>query len=430
MAIIKINITLFLILLFLPAFVSAEYLTLEQCLSHGLVTNPQIKAYRLAIDAEQEGIYEAYGSFLPTLNVNYGISKLENSSKLATDTDSLSQRNDTFTVRLSQPLYTGLAGVSGLEKARQLRSYREYELQYMEDQLAREIQISFYGILQAEQLISKWAESVGRLEHQRQIAEAWVLQELAPRQRELEIAVKLANARQGLVGAEVELATAEAKLSEWLSLAPEEPLVIRGNLQQLSESSCSIIETCLEQAMSQRPQLELTKLNISIAHEDARIIRARNLPQVSFDASWVDRQRTYDLEALDKDNQQYYTLGINLTMRPFQGGKTIFAYKRNKVEIQRLKQVQIQEKNSIVTEVKTRFQQLNSGKSRLVSATIAVDEAREAYYFEEQSAKLGVTSLEDLLLSEILLTRSEINKIKIVYDLQQARIWLDYVVGN
>ncbi|RKX23953.1 MAG: hypothetical protein DRP47_12105, partial [Candidatus Zixiibacteriota bacterium] len=79
---------------------------------------------------------------------------------------------------------------------------------------------------------------------------------------------------------------------------------------------------------------------------------------------------------------------------------------------------------------KTRFQQLTSGKSRLLSATIAVDEAREAYYSEEQSTKLGVTSLEDLLLSEILLTRSEINKIKIVFDLQQARIWLDYVVGN
>ena len=120
MVIMKLNIILFLTFLFLPVLVSADSLTLEQCLIHGLVVNPQIKAYRLAIEAEQEGIYEAYGSFLPTLNVNYGISKLENNSKLSTDTDSLSQRNDTLTVRLSQPLYTGLAGISGLEKARQL----------------------------------------------------------------------------------------------------------------------------------------------------------------------------------------------------------------------------------------------------------------------------------------------------------------------
>ena len=190
----NIIISLFLTFLSLVNFANAEPLTLQQCLLKGLAVNPQVAGYRLSVEAEQEGIYGAYGSFLPTLNVNYGISKLENNARLAADTDSLSQKNKTWTVRLSQPLYTGFAGISGLEKAHQLRSYREYELQYMEHQLAREIQINFYGILQAKQLISKWIESVERLERQQEIAKAWVAQELAPRQRELEVAVKLANA--------------------------------------------------------------------------------------------------------------------------------------------------------------------------------------------------------------------------------------------
>jgi len=426
----KIPIIFFLTSLFLSNLVGAETLSLEQCLTRGLAVNPQVEAYRLAVKAEQEGVYESYGSFLPTLSVNYGETKLENSGDLGTQVDSLSQKNKTFSVRLSQPLFTGLAGISGLERARQSRTYREYELQYMERQLSREIKINFYEILQAEQLITKWIESVDRLERQKQIAQAWVEQKLAPRQRELEVAVKLANARQELSAAEASLAIAKAKLIEWLDLSLEEPLSIEGRLQQPSSNSCLTVEACLEQAMNQRPEIQFSKLNISMAQEDAKIIRSRNLPQLSFDASWVDHRRKYDLDELDRDNQKYYTLALNLSMRPFQGGKTIFAYRRKKIEIQRLKQVQHQQRNSITTEVRTRFQQLIAGESRLVSATVGVDQAREAYHFSEQSAKLGVTSLEDLLLSEILLTRSEINKIGTVFDLQQARVLLDYVVGN
>jgi len=428
--IMKIQVILFLIILFLPNLVTAEVLTLEQCLTRGLADNPQVKAYRLAVKAEQEGIYESYGAFLPTLSINFGKSKLENNGDLGTQVDSLSQKNETLTVRFSQPLYTGLAGLSGLKRARQSHTYREYDLQLMEHQLLRVIKISFYEILQSEQLITKWIESVDRLEQQQKIAQAWVVQKLAPHQRELEVAVKLANARQELSGAEAALAIAKARLSEWIDLPPEEHLFVDGNLPQLPSHSCPSVESCLKQAMSQRPELQISKLNISIAQQDANIIRSRNLPKVSFDASWVDHQRKYDLDELDRDNQTYYTLGLNLSMQPFQGGKTIFAYKRKKIEIQRLKQVQHQQRNSITTEVRTRFQQLIAGKSRLVSATTGVDQAREAYRFAEQSAKLGVTSLEDLLLSEILLTRSEINRIRTVFDLQQAQVLLNYVIGN
>jgi len=426
----KITVILFFALLLLPGFVGAELLTLDQCLTRGLADNHQVKAYRLAVRAGQEGIYESYGAFLPTLSLNYGKSKLENNGDLGTQVDSLSQKNDTLTVRLSQPLYTGLAGLSGLKRARQSHTYHEYDLQLIEHQLVREIKIRFYEILQSEQLITKWIESVDRLERQQKIAQAWVVQKLAPHQRELEVAVKLANARQELSGAEASLAIAKARLSEWIALPPGGTLSIDGNLTQLSSNSCPSVESCLEQAMSQRPELQISKLNISIAQQDANIIRSRNLPQISFDASWVDHRREYDVDKFGRDNQEYYTLALNLSMRPFQGGKTIFAYKRKKIEIQRLKQVQYQEKNSIITEVKTRYHQLIAAKSRLASAIIGVDQAREAYHFAEQSSKLGVTSLEDLLLSEILLTRSEINRIKVLYELQQVRAWLDYTIGN
>ena len=117
-------------------------------------------------------------------------------------------------------------------------------------------------------------------------------------------------------------------------------------------------------------------------------------------------------------------------MRPFQGGKNIFAYRKQKLLIKRLEYEQSQQVNAIGTEVNTRFQQLKEGDSRLRAAIKGVAEATEAYHFADRAAKVGVSSLDDLLNAEIRLTQAEINKISAEHALQQARAQLDYAVGN
>ena len=419
-----------LLLLLLPNLVSAELFNLEQCLNRGLEVNPQIKAYRMAIDEAQEGIYQAWGAFLPTLRANYGHTRLENNGPSESDSDYLSQQSNRFSVGLSQPLFTGMAGMAGLSKARQSRTYRETEYYYMQQQLILKIQLSFYDILKAQYLVTKWTESVGRLENQRKIARAWVEQELAPRLRQLEVDVEYSNALQQLVSAQAALAIAETNLKEWLALPTDEQLQIQGDLQHSTLSSCATAEVCLQQALEQRPELQLAQLNISMAREDSKAIRARNLPQVSLDAEWIDYQRGYDNSALAEDDRNYYTLSLNLSMRPFQGGKNIFAYRKQNLLIKRLEYEQSQQINAIGTEVNTRFQQLQEGDSRLRAAINGVAEATEAYHFADRAAKVGVSSLGDLLNAEIRLTQAEINRINADHALQQARAQLDYAVGN
>ena len=142
-----------LFLLVSPAFTCASSLTLDQCIEHGLAFNPQIKSYRLSIEEAEEGIYEAWGSFLPTLSADYNYTDLNNSGSANLDRDYLSAESQSFQLRLTQPLFTGLAGMAGLKKARESQTYREYELRLVQQQLIREIRISFNDILLQEQLV-------------------------------------------------------------------------------------------------------------------------------------------------------------------------------------------------------------------------------------------------------------------------------------
>ncbi len=419
-----------ILLLVSPALACAASLTLDQCLERGVEFSPLMESYRIAVEEADEGVNEAWGAFLPTLSADYNYTELENNGSANLDRDYLTSKTNNFQARLSQPLFSGMAGIAGLKKARESKVYREYELQSVQQQVVREIRTSFSDILLGKQLVSKWRESVDRLENQEKIANAWVAQELAPRLRLLEIAVELSSARQNLVQAETSLAIAETKLKEWLDLQSDEQFSIVGSLQHSVPVSCRAAESCLEQALLKRPELKLSELNISMAREEVKMIRARNLPKASFDAGWVDYERDYDTDLLDKEERDYYTLSLNLSVRPFQGGRNIFAYRKQLLTIKRFESERDRRKNGIVTEVNTGLQQLLEGESRVRDATGRVAEASEAYNVATRSAKLGVLSLDDLLNAELRLTQAEINKINAEHALLFAQIQMNFVVGE
>ncbi|MDH3998330.1 MAG: TolC family protein [Desulfuromonadales bacterium] len=427
------NKLLFFLLFTVAVPLSAQALTLnlDQCVQRGLELNPQVQSYRIGIEEADEEVNEAWGAFLPTLSASYTHSRLENNRDTGFDRDYLSQDTDSTQVRLSQPLFSGMGGIAGLKRARHSKEYRQFELQFMQQQLVREIRTSFYDVLRARQLVEKWQESVTRLDSQQEIAKAWVDQELAPQLRLLEVAVELSTARQNLVSVKTDLIEAEASLEEWLVLQPEEAFDIDGAFDSDALVACETLDACLEMALNYYPTLQMAQLNIEMAHEEARMIRARNLPKASFDASWTDFKRDYDSSSdlVNDEEREYYTLAVNLSFSPFQGGKNIFAYRKQNLRAKRLGHELSTQKNSVAAEVKMRFQQLEEGEGLLDNALKRVEEATEAYNITDRSARLGVSSLDDLLTAEIRLTQAEIGKINAEHGLQQAQVLLDFVVG-
>jgi outer membrane protein len=346
------------------------------------------------------------------------------------DTDFRSQESERWTGRLSQPLFTGMAGISGLNRAQQLQVFREYELLLTQWQLVRDIYNSFYDTLKGKQLVEKWSESVKRLKRQQEIAEAWVKQELATRLRQMEIDAEFFNALSQLASARSNYAIGEARLKELLALEYVDSLEIEGSLQSASDVSCDTEEICLDQALRQRPEIKLGQLSIAMAREDAKGILSRNLPHASFDASLIDYHREFDDGLRPDEDFNYYTLAFNLNMRPFQGGKNIFGYRRQKLAVKRLENELRKTRASIVTEVKSRYQQLLEGQSLIESSARGLEVAREIYDFTDHSTKLGVTSLDDLLTAELRLTQAEINKINAEHSLLLGQVQLDYAVGE
>ncbi|MEA3464451.1 MAG: TolC family protein [Thermodesulfobacteriota bacterium] len=411
-----------------PTPTLAAPLTLDQCIKRGMTHNPEVTAYHLAIDEANEGINEAWGAFLPTLSASYNYNQLSNGNSGERDTDYLDQDSNSFSCRLTQPIFTGLSGVAGLKRARKSEQYRRAELRYVQQQLTQKIRSSFYALLHAEQRTLQWQASVQRLEQQQQIATAWVEQQLAPRLHKLEIEVELSNARHELIRSTSEQAIAAAQLREWLSLEPQSDVQLSGTLYDKVAAPCISLEDCLDLALK-RPELKMSQINVEIARQDAKMILARNLPQAQVDASWTDYQREYDNSNYPEDDRDYYSVSFNISIKPFQGGRNLFAWRKQRIAVDRQQQLQARQRHAIISEVQTRYQQLNESRARIKNAVDTLTAATEAYQLATKSAELGVVSLNDLLDAELRLTRAEINKINAQYALCSARVQLQYAIG-
>ncbi len=406
-------------------------LTLEDCIQQGLTYNPQVHAYALAIDESDQAVLEAWGAFLPTLSLGYNVNDLSNNSDTERDTDYLDQNSQSLNVRLTQPLFTSFSGVAGVKRARQSREYRRAELDFMRQQLVREVSTSFYSHLQASQRAAQWQASVERLQRQKEIAAAWVAQELAPRLRLLETEVELSNARHELIRAQSQQQIAAAQLRQWLALDARAPLNLQGEFApEQSLSPCGQLGDCLQLALQQRPDLQLAQLSIEMARQDAHAVLARNLPQAQIEGGWTDYQREYDDPLYPEDDREYYSVSLNLSMKPFQGGRNLAAWRKQRIAVDRYSHQLAATRHQITSDVETRYQQLQEAGARIHTAQTALNEARAAYQVAERSAELGIVSLDDLLNAELRLTRAEINLIDSRAEAALARVQLDYAIGT
>ena len=409
---------------------AAEPLSLQASVARALAENPQLKAYALGVGEAREDVRGAWGDFLPTLGLSYGKNKLINDSAAERDADYLNQRSNSSTVTLSQPLFSGFSGVAGVKRSNLGLEYQELQLRAIQAQVIREIHRDFYGVLQAQALLDLWEAAIKRLERQKEIANAWYERQLATRLRLLEVEVELSSAIQQRDAARSSLAAARARMAHWLALPTPDELVLDGSLEQDGEASFPPLADCLEIASRERPDLGMAAINIGVAEQEKVQVAARSLPRVDLEGSWTDYTRDYENIHYRDDQRDYYSVALRVSFQPFQGGKNIFAWRRQGLTVEKMRQQQLETAKAIDTEVRSAFSQWQDSAARLAASADTLRQATDAWKFAERALELGVGSLRDLLDAELRRTRAEITRLDALQYRQRTRTDLAYAMGR
>lgn len=418
-----------LIVAFLRPGAFAATFDLAACVERGLQHNPEILSRKIAIEEAKKELGKAASLFLPTVTVSHQISSLTNDGTLQQSREFPDQSSKTTTFRLSQPLFTGFAGLTTLEKVKYVQEYRNEELREARLTLIRNIQRQFFEYLRLVEDVETVKETILGLEKQLKAANAFYEQRMAPQLQVLQAEVRLSSSRQNLVQVQTQVDNARLKMNELLALdLVENGAEYTGRLIDFDFHDNRTLADYTARVMS-RPDLHMGDINATLARKEAKLILARALPKVSVDADYNDRQLDHNYSGYTDYKEDYWTLGLNVSMNLFQGGADVAAYSQQLLAVSRHEEDLRKLRNQIDREVLTSYASQQEAQTRIDSALkiqevalAALDRARTAF-------ELGLGTTITVLDAQQEVSQAMVGVAKARADFLLAKADLEYLAA-
>ena len=408
--------------------------TLAQSVDQALKGNPQIGSYyyRVQSAAAESGI--AFGQMLPSVTLSLGRSTINNiDSEGAVDTDYIDQDNTTASLQISQPLFAGKSLVNGYQKALLNEDFARAQKSGIESQMILDVQSAFLDIIKYQSEVRSLRSAVQRLQASVESVRAYEQVRLAPYVDLLRAEVELADAQQRLSKAEIQVLTGKIYLNALLGLPSEMPVEYLGDFNDLSFEVPWALEQAHEVAMKQRPDILVKSKTLAMAEKEAEIIYGRFLPRVDLQGSYYDLDRDYNNKntVIDRDYQtSYWTAGINLQWRVFEGGRTYYEHQRAIAQISSQREELRNITDQVSAQVTSSYLSLTEARQRISTASKALGEATEGLERSQVRFEARVATIVEVLEAQARLSRAESNHIQAQADFQKALAQLLYAMGE
>ena len=426
------------ILIFSPGHgIAGQVMTLEQCLEQGIENNTTLKAARYDITAAAHDIKAARADFLPSISSGFSTSDLiSENAKGPTETDFLDQKYRQFNIKLTQILYSGERLVNTYNKAKVRKKVIEAEtLMHLLEQVYK-IETTFYRLMKAKQDVIAGMESVDNLLESVKSAEAYFERELVPYVDVLQARVDLADAREKLGIAKNKVNRERVILFTLMNLSEDPAIDFSGDLA-LVNPDIPDFNTTLENALTNRPDIESLTLQKDMAEKDADIAMGRYLPSVRLDAGYNDTNRDYDDMGVsggipyDRDQRnRYWSAGIYVSWELFDGGRGWYEKERYKTQAQKINVLIDEAKNTISSGIRQALLSMAEANQRVQGSLKALEAAEEYHALEARRLSAGISTIPNFLDAQSRLVRARGNHAQAILDFRLAESELKLMIGN
>lgn len=241
--------------------------------------------------------------------------------------------------------------------------------------------------------------------------------------------VNVKNAEPNLYDAENSIILAHWQLKALLGLDLESNIECIGRLSDYKDTlladfvgtTTDLTEnTDLKQLDIQRLQLEKTK-QMQIAQYYPSL-------SASFNYQWNSMANNFKLSKYKWD--PYSTLGVNLTIPIFSGGKRYSNVKQTQISLKQLSDQREDIERNLRLSVKQYTDQMNTCIKQYSAATAGVAEAEKSYLITMKRYETGEGTLLEINDAQLSLTQSQLNLSQSIYNYLVAKSSLEKVLGN
>lgn len=402
---------------------------LEATVLKALKDNPSIEAARSASLGAEEGRKAARGAFGPSLSTSYSYTYNDH-KKTYRDRPISDDDYYTWTNTIKQPIFTGFNLLSTYQRAELTKESTDLTKNRTELDLILNVQENFINLLIARENVRSAQATVDRLASQLKVTQAYYDVGLQPRIDVLRAEVQLSDAENSLLQAENTRETQRARLNTLLNLPLDAQVDYTGELTTMPVPMD--LETSLNTAAKDRPDLLIARKAIEIAMKDLKITESDFYPQVSASFNWSSMGDHPDVKGSDfaeTEFSEWYAKGT-VSWELFSWGTTYYASQQAKQTISQLKAEEANTWQEALYEIKSRHLSIAEAAKRIKVAQKTVASAQEAYRMALARYQAQVGTNNDVLDAQADLSSAEASLTKAQGDYMIAIARLYNAVGE
>jgi len=325
-------------------------------------------------------------------------------------------------VTLNLPVYSGDKLEKQTEEAKLSFAAADANLKATSQQVKLSAMAAYYGALESRELVTVNREAVKELTVYLQDVERQFETGMVAKSDVLYSQVQLAITQDSLVRAQTNYENAIAALYNVIGLPQDSEIKLTNHFTYSKETIS--LESCIEQALANRPEMAQAKANLSIAQDDIQIAQSGNLPKVNLSATqdWYDQ----DLPGTKNPNWQ---VGLSASFSIFDSGLTESQIQQAKYNLATVKGQSKQAEDSITLEVKQDYHSTTDAEKRIEMGKLAVEKAEEDFKISEIGYSAGMNTNSGVIDAETALTQAKTNYIQALYDYNNNRAQLDKAMG-
>lgn len=404
---------------------SAAILSLDECISLALRSNPNFLASAYAVEESRIKTIEARSGFYPSVNLNAGADVYTNRQQYEGRgiSGSYSQYNAGVTAQYY--LYQGgkkTAVYSTAESAYQASSYQhEGSLQ----DLILNVSQAYYRYLQSRYMEKAARQALERSEYYLEFAHARFDAGVVSRADILKAEVERSNAELFLIRARNTRLFALGVLNVFLGREAHSPLEVRDDLEETDLKGSLEFERLHSRALEMRPEIKKAEAQTEAQKSDIRLAKSNIYPWIS-----ADTGATLSGSSLSSGIKGGWFAGVSLTFPIFTGYANQARIAQEKTALNVLDKQMQALKQEIGQEVWNAYLDLKESEERIDNTAVLLASARENLAIADEEYREGVGSMMEVIDAETALVAAEESRIEALADFKIALAVVDRVAGT
>lgn len=415
---------------------SPLHLTLEGSLNLALERNENLQMARRDLDKARQQIREARAGALPQVDLsanythNWQLPTFVFETPLGVQEVEIGTPNELIgTLSLRQPLYTSGKVGAALAVARLFKAYAAEQLRAARQAVTRSVDIAFYDLLLARELIRVSDQAQVRSRANLERAESLWRGGRTSSYDLLRAKVQVAQVRPDSIRARSARKLAEIAFKNLLGIPLDHPVDVDGDFQRDTALDLRTLDSLLALGATRSPQLRQANLQIEMLAQGVKIARSAARPSLELSTVGQAQWQSEEISLWNEEMRRSLNTGLSLKIPLFDGFRTgaRTAQARQDREKGLLGAAQLQ--RLIELQIHQAWLELQAAGPRLDAQLLLLEQAEAGLELAGSRYARGFGTQLEIIDAQLLQTRAQTELAQARRDRAVALVQLETAVG-